>query len=148
MNGDIENSPQQINANSKINNDIDLEGYEAPAVVKREVRCMATESEVVELLEGVEVVESNSFKYCDSLKSIKLPSTLSIIENSSFMACKNLTEVDMSRTRIKSVADETFAQCNNLCSVKFSSSTESIGVKAFYDCENLSTLFFPSGSKL
>lgn len=74
------------------------------------------------LNEGIERI--GRFAFMDSkIQKINFPSTLVSIEESAFQDCINLSEVDLSRTKI-----------------------ETIGVSAFIDC-GISTLSLPEGLK-
>mmetsp|Transcript_2897 Transcript_2897/g.7419 ORF Transcript_2897/g.7419 Transcript_2897/m.7419 type:complete len:323 (-) Transcript_2897:229-1197(-) len=114
-------------------------------------------------------IESHTFKYCKSLRSITLPaslqrigeesffccsalkveispgSQLQTIEGGSFYFCTKLKKIDLANclnlTRIGSGA---FCGCSRLREISWPKNLETIEEKAFWNCQQLTTIEFQS----
>ena len=98
---------------------------------------------------GVTGIGDNVFTDCTEVKRIQFPATVTSITHSStsniFKGCKNLTEVDLSATKITEIPgndyrDGPFVGCDALETVLFPATLEKLGVKAFYGCSKLKTV--------
>jgi M6 family metalloprotease-like protein len=75
-----------------------------------------------------------------SLKSIKLPTSLTSIGANSFLQCANLkclADGLVIPDGVNYIGDQAFRECTSLEQLSLGSSLYSIGVAAFYDCTNL-----------
>lgn len=99
---------------------------------------------------GVTGIGANVFTDCTEVKKIQFPATVTSISppftsNNIFKGCKNLTEVDLSATKITEIPgnnynDGPFVGCDALETVLFPATLEKLGVKAFYGCSKLKTV--------
>ncbi len=83
-----------------------------------------------------------SFSRCRSIKSIKLPESLSSIDERTFMRCEGL-ESAVLPSGLKRLGNNAFSQCESLRTVKLPEGLSELGESAFEDCISLSELTFP-----
>jgi len=83
-----------------------------------------------------------NFRGKTSLKSIKLPFTVTSIEFSAFSGCTSLTKVTFPST-LKNIGNYAFDGCVNLTDVVFPDALSSIGDCAFYGCSSLTNITLP-----
>ena len=79
----------------------------------------------------VDSIEKNSFRKCDSLRGIVMPSSIEIIGRNAFDRCKSLTSVEISPT-LRIIGKGAFAGCTSLQNIDVPSSVERMGENAFY----------------
>lgn len=84
---------------------------------------------------GITVIESRLFLNCTSLKTVKLPKTLTSIDKT-FLNCTSLKEVDLSQTGITEL-EGTFEVCSALETVKLPENITKIGFGTFTGCSSL-----------
>lgn len=84
---------------------------------------------------GITVIESRLFLNCTSLKTVKLPKTLTMIYGA-FENCTSLEKVDLSQTGITEL-EGTFEGCSALETVKLPESITKIGFGTFTGCSSL-----------
>lgn len=83
------------------------------------------------------------FSYNDSIKSIKIPSTVKSIGKQAFLYCDNLTDIDLSEaTSLEYIGEGAFKYCDGLKEITLPSSVKEIGSEAFESCELLETVVF------
>ena len=69
-------------------------------------------------------IPENAFSNCTSLKTVKLPSTVTKIADDAFADCKKLEEIQgLSNCKISEIGKDTFAGCYNLKTFDISSAT-------------------------
>ena len=83
-----------------------------------------------------------AFRYCSSLTSVTIPSSVTSIGNSAFSGCSSLTSVTISEG-VTSIGDYAFYDCSSLTSVTIPSSVTSIDNYAFYNCSKLKDVYYP-----
>lgn len=115
-------------------------------------------------LSNAEITEIpvRAFENCTSLKSIKLPSTVTKIADNAFAGCSNLEEIEgleqckiselsatafdscvrlkdinLSNATIAAIPDQIFSGMRGLISATVPRTVTSIGTEAFYACKNL-----------
>ena len=118
----------------------------------------------IEVQDGLEVIEEDTFQYWpfvqsiqlprslkrigkgaffdNSLSSIKLTEGIKVIHDAAFCGCKNLLRIDVPSSVVE-VAPYIFEECTSLKEVILSSSTKRIGKGAFSQCKNLTTIQLP-----
>ena len=84
---------------------------------------------------GITVIESSLFLNCTSLKTVKLPKTLTMIYGA-FENCTSLEKVDLSQTGITEL-EGTFEGCSALETVKLPENITKIGFGTFTGCSSL-----------
>lgn len=81
----------------------------------------------------------SSFKNCQNLTNITLPSTITQINEETFLACKNLEDVKIQSTDLI-IKDRAFFDCFNLSDIKFTGDDVEICNYAFCNCYALSSI--------
>lgn len=84
---------------------------------------------------GITAIESRLFLNCTSLKTVKLPKTLTMIYGA-FENCTSLEKVDLSQTGITEL-EGTFEGCSALETVKLPENITKIGFGTFTGCSSL-----------
>ena len=100
----------------------------------------------VVLNEGLTVIGSNAFSYCDSLQSITFPSTLNKIGASAFINCNSLRETVLNEG-LKKIENDIFQRCTSLHSITLPSTITEIGYYAFANCRSLEEVVLNEGLK-
>jgi len=98
----------------------------------------------VVLNEGLTTIEKRTFGHCTSLKSIKLPSTVTEIGNGVFKDCTKLQEVVFNKG-LQKIGRYAFGGCKSLQSITFPSTVNEIGPGAFDKCSELRDVVFNEG---
>lgn len=98
-------------------------------------------------LEGVSIpvnsnISSNSFKRCNRLKSVVIPSTVTSL--SSFSSCKSLKMISLPK-EILSIPNNCFEFCESIKRFSIPESQTEIKWAMFYGCESLQSIFIPAG---
>lgn len=90
-------------------------------------------------------IDNYAFGSRYSLKSAKIPSTVTSLGSHAFYSCSKLESVTFDGEGLKSIEDSAFCECSKLSTVTFGGdSLESIGDNAFYECEKLGSISLPS----
>lgn len=82
-----------------------------------------------------------AFDCCNSLTSVKIPSSVTSIGRGAFIYCNSLTSAKIPSS-VTSIGDRAFFTCGTLTSVEISSSVTAIGTYAFAYCTQLKTVIF------
>lgn len=85
--------------------------------------------------EGLQKIGEGAFRYCESLESITLPSTVTEIGNDAFEYCTNLKDVTLN-DGLQKIGNWAF-NGTSLQSIKLPSTLVGIGNSAFGSCYNL-----------
>ncbi len=112
---------------------------------------------------GREIINSNMFRYCESLNNVVIPSTVTSIEYGAFMGCGSLRSLSLPDS-VNSIAPKAFmdsgletfeipedvgvipfhafAYCNDLESVYIPVGVSIIEVHSFLGCESLTDVYY------
>ncbi len=85
---------------------------------------------------------SDTFKGCESIKQIILPSTIAKIGYQAFEDCKNLEEITFSEGLV-ALGHRAFAGCIRLKSISLPASLTILESYAFYNCKSLKQVIIP-----
>lgn len=87
----------------------------------------------------VTAIDSLSFAFNSTIKSVRIPNSVTSIGASAFFACSNISQVIIPNS-MTSIGDSAFSLCENLKEITIQSSLTSIGKRAFYGCKNLTKI--------
>ena len=96
-----------------------------------------------EAVYNVTAIGKSAFEYCQTLKSIEIPSSVTAIGNQAFYQCTSLTSVDIPSS-VVAIEDAAFEYCRSLSSVQFTEGLISIGSNAFSVCDRLQEISIPA----
>lgn len=82
------------------------------------------------------------FGYINTLKKVKIGSSVPKIGDRMFISCTNLSDLQI-EPGISSIGKETFRTCYGLTKVTLPNTVTSIGEMAFLDCRNLTDITIP-----
>ena len=106
-------------------------GYAGEVVIPESVEHEGTTYSVTSI--------GDAFHYCDGLKSVTIPNSVTSIGESAFIYCDGLTSVTIPNS-VSSIGRNAFYRCRGLTSVTIPNSVTSIGESAFYDCSGLKSV--------
>ncbi len=89
---------------------------------------------LIEMHDGVEIIEQEAFCYCRCLKRIKLPG-VRVIGKLAFWQCRMLDDIKFGN-QLDTIGDSAFAACISLRNIKIPN-VRIIGAAAFTGCEQL-----------
>ncbi|MBQ3247248.1 MAG: leucine-rich repeat domain-containing protein, partial [Alistipes sp.] len=92
----------------------------------------------------IKLIPDEAFKGYKTLKSIKLPSSVTSIGDKTFYNCVNLTSITIPSS-VTSIGDNAFESCTSLTSAIIPKSVTSIGDYAFNNCTSLTSVTIPNG---
>lgn len=84
-------------------------------------------------------IEQNAFSGCTSLTECVIPQSVTIMRENAFKDCVKLASIALPNS-LKEISKCAFAECKSLTSVTFPSQLEKIGAQAFENCTSLATL--------
>ncbi len=84
------------------------------------------------------------FFYCNSVKEVEIPSSVTSIGEKAFSGCTGLTSITIPDS-VKAIGDYAFESCTGLTSITIPDSVTSIGEFAFSDCTGLTSATIGSG---
>lgn len=103
-----------------------------------------TDIESVELPEGMTSFGGlGVFEQCYSLKSVKLPTTLTMIDSNSFYGCSSLETIVIPEN-VTRIGEYAFAFCENLKEITLPEGLMTIYSDAFENCTSLEHIIIPS----
>ena len=85
----------------------------------------------------------NTFKDCNGLKSITIPSSVTSLGDDCFERCSGLTSITIPSS-VTSLGESCFSLCSGLKSINIPSSVTSLGKSCFDDCYELTSINIPS----
>ena len=69
-------------------------------------------------LNGIEVIVSYAFSYCNNVKTVTIPNSVTSIGNGAFYACSRLENVKIEDSgRLESIGEGAFGRCGKLATV-------------------------------
>lgn len=83
-------------------------------------------------------LDEYAFFECASLKTVKIPASVTQIGKYCFYQCTALRNIKMAHTKINTIEDYAFTYCSSLRKVTYSNQLEKIGNYAFYGDNKLS----------
>lgn len=101
--------------------------------------------EQVILPDSVQKLAPSCFYDCSNLAVINMPNSIKEIGDWAFNGCSSLQMIDLSKTKISSVARRMFWSCVNLTEVKLPDSIKVIAKEAFMYCGKLGKINLPEG---
>ena len=107
--------------------------------------CGPVVAAAVILPEGLIALDKNAFRYCATLQSIQLPSTLESIGEYAFYRCENLTEIIIP-DGVSALGNRAFEGCSRLIEVTLPGTLETIYNYTFFECHGRLTIHAPAGS--
>eukprot|EP00519_Triparma_laevis_P013942 CAMPEP_0182494864 /NCGR_PEP_ID=MMETSP1321-20130603/3694_1 /TAXON_ID=91990 /ORGANISM="Bolidomonas sp., Strain RCC1657" /LENGTH=556 /DNA_ID=CAMNT_0024698069 /DNA_START=896 /DNA_END=2563 /DNA_ORIENTATION=+ len=95
--------------------------------------CYANNLVVVDIPEGITIINDSAFEGCVNLEEASFPTTLTFIGKFAFLNCKTLTKIDLFHTKLREIRDEAFAG-SNLNLAMLPESLKTLGDDVFRDC--------------
>ncbi len=113
-----------------------------------EIRSYMGEEETVivpETIEGknVTTIQSMAFGFRDTVKTVKLPDSVTKIGDSAFYECSSLTKITFPKG-ITVIENDTFEGCSSLTEITLPDGLTKIGDSAFYGCASLTEITLPA----
>ena len=103
--------------------------------------CPRGKKGAVVLSENVRGINSNSFRGCEEITEVNIPSKVTKIGYGAFSQCKKIKTVSIP-AGVKTIEEETFSDCSSLESVQLNEGLAQIGANAFA-CEALKRIELP-----
>ena len=97
----------------------------------------------LDIPDGVEIIQTGCFQYCDKITSIHIPDSVKEIGSYAFSGCNSLKSINLPSS-LENIAIETFAGCISLKSIDIPESVKIIERSAFYACESLESITIPN----
>jgi len=95
----------------------------------------------------IKTIKSETFSYCEELKTVTLSSDVRTIESNAFDGCINLNKLTL-KEGLETIGVQAFYNCSNLTSVRLPKSLKNIENMAFAQCTNLKTVYISKKTKL
>lgn len=102
----------------------------------------AIELNIPPMIDGIPVsfIGNSAFTFCEKVKKITIPDTVTMVENSAFKGCVSLVEAVLSSELI-SIGSTAFAGCENLKRLTISNHVDRFDLNSFRGCTSLETVF-------
>ena len=88
---------------------------------------------------NVTQIGEKAFYYCDGLKGITIPNSVTCIADLAFLKCSGLSSVSLPNS-VECIGGGAFSGCTGLTSVTIGNSVTSIGSSAFLGCSGLTSV--------
>ena len=92
----------------------------------------------------IETIGGNAFHNCSSLKSIKIPESVTEIGGAAFYECSSLTDINIPQN-VTIIGEVAFASCVSLKDITIPDSVTQIEYATFCDCLGLESITIPEG---
>ena len=89
-----------------------------------------------------ESIGNYAFAYCNNMKSVTIPDSITNINERAFYICSNLASVTIPDS-VESLGSYAFASCTALSELTIGNSVQNIGSYAFRNCSNLTSVTIP-----
>lgn len=99
--------------------------------------------EILEIPEGVKIIEPSAFYGMYSLKQITIPGTIEILGYDLLESCSSLERIII-HEGIEKIPEGLARDCCELQEIIIPNTVKSIGLRAFYECTNLKSIIIPS----
>ncbi len=93
--------------------------------------------------DGVKTIETLAFTGCKSMKTLRLPTTITEIPSSTFINCSALTSLVIPGN-VTRIGADAFNKCSALTSVVMEEGVARVGERVFLGCKLLTDVTFPS----
>ena len=97
----------------------------------------------IKIPNSVTIIGSNAFYNCKELLSVTIPDLVTSIGDYAFYGCSSLTSVTIPNS-VTSIRPHVFEACRRLASVTIGNSVTSIGDFAFFYCSGLTSMTIPN----
>lgn len=106
-----------------------------------------TSIETVNIPDTVESIGAYAFSGCKNLKNVNFGTytQVRLIADGVFRDCSNLSQIDLSNTKLETINNATFRGCESLEECILPDTVKSLGVYAFESCHTLRELTLPEG---
>ena len=103
---------------------------------------------IPEELDGYPVTEIGfkAFNLKRTIRSVKIPDTVTVIGPQAFSSCDGIEEVKLSKN-LKSIGYKAFSNCKGLRTIELPESLEDVGYNPFNLCDNLKNVTFSGENK-
>ena len=101
--------------------------------------------ETVKFPSTLKEIGGGAFAYCSNLKDFTLPESLEIIGESAFYSCYSITKLELKKN-VKDVGKSAFDFCKGLRTVYMYPQMMGIGQWAFWECKNIEIVLY-TGTK-
>ena len=91
---------------------------------------------------GTKVICDSAFRWCESLKSIVIPDSVTEIGEYAFGGCESLQSIVIPES-VTEIGEDAFYWCRSLQSIVIPESVTKIGEYAFEGCESLQSIVIP-----
>lgn len=95
---------------------------------------------------GLEEISSMAFAWCDALRYVYIPSSVTVMGSGIFLNCKRLTSVVVDAC-VDEIPELMFGDCPDLSHVTINNKATKIGFYSFWNCSSLSRLVLPQTIK-
>lgn len=110
------------------------------------VRRINDQSDALDILQGVKVIDKHVFSKCGFLQDISLPDSIEKICYKAFESCSNLISIDIGK-HVTEIEYSAFEHCTQLSSVSLPDTITKLNRNTFYYCNNLVDFNLPINLK-
>lgn len=113
-----------------------------PNTISPDTFSYCTSLETVRIPETVYKICNSAFRDCSALKEIEIPESVGIIDSYAFYGCSSIEEITIPESVIK-MGSHCFALCKSAAKIDIPESLTSIPSNAFYGCTSLTEINIP-----
>lgn len=104
--------------------------------------------ETVAFPDTLDYIGEYAFCRCSSLRTVTLGANIKTLHSYVFSECHQLTEADLSQSKVEILPDGIFKECKKLHTIKFPKTMKKIAAFALYDASNVVSLELNEGLKV